>query len=548
MMTKKQKFLSLTSLMTIAIAPATIWACTDQNPSSNDNLPPSNSRPEAGKPDGPNNNAKPPATNQPLPLGQFGTWNDQTLDFSSSQFWANQSNLDAKVFNLWRDLETNKNKINEKLSYEIHTIDVGQADSLLLKFSPLDPDYFQNELNLGTNWKTSEAYINNTFNILIDAGNFKTENNKDKKTITPNYETKLKNYLNQELAGGDKIDLFVLTHEDADHIGQAQKVMQDFGKPNESVLLNFGDGDKETDTLKKLMAFVAQNGYVYVDPLIDQVFNQDLINQVLNPPANQDPKKVSPFQAFLSNETYGKWETDAQGQKVNFLWNPEKLFKIEPTADLIKFNDYSYFSFLAPTIDYAPNKTNEVNESSINTFLKIASPNKQEFSALFTGDSEGKTHEDVLKVMQSNAKFQKADGSIKVDVHKVAHHGSTTKQSNNANFLAAITDSQTKYLISVNTNKLFSNSPTLKDEFWQNLSQALNHDPANPIAFANQVFVTQNLGDILFSGTANQKTLNIKTTSRNLQAQNQIWNSKSQFTDNPITINDQFANFLYKEK
>ena len=73
MMTKKQKFLSLTSLMTIAIAPATIWACTDQNPSSNDNLPPSNSRPEAGKPDGPNNNAKPPATNQPLPLGQFGT-------------------------------------------------------------------------------------------------------------------------------------------------------------------------------------------------------------------------------------------------------------------------------------------------------------------------------------------------------------------------------------------------------------------------------------------------------------------------------------------
>ena len=124
--------------------------------------------------------------------------------------------------------------------------------------------------------------------------------------------------------------------------------------------------------------------------------------------------------------------------------------------------------------------------------------------------------------MRSNAKFQKANGSIKVDVHKVAHHGSTTKQSNNANFLAAITDSQTKYLISVNTNKLFSGSPTLKDEFWQSLNQALNQDPANPIAFTNQVFVTQNLGDILFSGTANQKTLNIKTTSRNLQAQKQI--------------------------
>ena len=473
------------------------------------------------------------------PTQKFGNWNDETIGFNSQQFW-NDSKLQPEIFNIWSDLENKKDEIARKMSFEIHTIDVGQADSILLKFTPLEASYFQQKAKQNQDWRQTSEYVNNTFNILIDTGNHQAEtsDNSIRGTYTPNYESKLKNYLNAKLAGGDKIDMFVLTHADADHIGQAAKVMDDFGKPNQSVVVNFGDANKTTKTLKQMIQTIAKNGFVYVDPLAEKVFNDQLIANVI-----KNPDKADDLYAPFLTEKYGHWEEN-NGIKTNFVWNPEKLFKIEPSENLIKFTDYSYFAFLAPTIDYHPGEPNEVNESSINTFLKISNPDGKEFTALFSGDSEGATHQDVMNIMKNNVKFKKSNGDTAVDVYKVAHHGSTTKTSNNAEFLSFVTDEKTRYLISVNTNKLFGGVPTLRETFWKNVDKAVKSEK---IDFDNDVLITQNLGDIILKATAGDPNLVIETMDRETQLKTKIW-TKSVPTKNPVNVPSQYQQYLYSKK
>ena len=171
---------------------------------------------------------------------------------------------------------------------------------------------------------------------------------------------------------------------------------------------------------------------------------------------------------------------------------------MSPGANIINFAPDNFFAYLAPQIDYEPNKPNSSpNENSINAMLKLAN-NQSNYRMIFTGDAEGHTHEDMLQAIAEDSRFQDSDSNQKfgVDLYKVAHHGSTTEQSNNEEFLSSITKATTKFIIQTNDNKLFSNSPTLKTQFFKNLLSAGKNNGINDLA--NVVYISQDLGDMIF--------------------------------------------------
>ena len=104
----------------------------------------------------------------------------------------------------------------------------------------------------------------------------------------------------------------------------------------------------------------------------------------------------------------------------------------------------------------------------------------------------------MLQAIAEDSRFQDSDSNQKfgVDLYKVAHHGSTTEQSNNEEFLSSITKATTKFIIQTNDNKLFSNSPTLKTQFFKNLLSAGKNNGINDLA--NVVYISQDLGDMIF--------------------------------------------------
>ena len=109
---------------------------------------------------------------------------------------------------------------------EIHMIDVGQGDSILI----MAPEG----------------------NILVDAGDNKAEN-----------ETKLKTYLDE--LGIETIDYFILTHYDADHIGGADMVLETYTV--ETVIIEDYYYEKETSVYKDyLEALEGSKDTVTKDP------------------------------------------------------------------------------------------------------------------------------------------------------------------------------------------------------------------------------------------------------------------------------------------
>lgn len=425
--------------------------------------------------------------NDPENKFSFGTWDNQTLDLASADFW-NRPDIIAATqatneFNIWKELALANQSAQLTMQTEIRFMDVGQADATLIKVLP----------KAGLK---DRDYQTNSFNILIDSGNFKVEKTTDQKIYSPFYQTKLKPTLDQELVN-DKIDLFMFSHAHADHIGQASQVIRDFAKPNRSIVINWGDIDQNSSGFRNLIKTTINKSLIYLDPFVENAID---VARIVNDPNFNDPKKNDIFSQFIDQtnqqaQGYGKL-SDPNDLK-SWQPNPNKLFKMLPSQNIVNFAPDNFFAYLAPQSDYEPNQPNHSeNENSINALFKLANQT-QDYRIIFTGDAEGHTHQDMLNAINQNQRFQDQDPDHKlsVDLYKVAHHGSTTEQSNNLEFLKAITKANTQFVIQTNDHKLFSNSPTLKTKFFENLQAAAL---AKNLELNQSVLITQNLGDIVY--------------------------------------------------
>lgn len=497
----------------------------------------------------------------------FGLWDDKTLDLSSKDFWNNPDVKKAvgDQFNIWQEMVNKNEDLSKTLHTEVTFLDLGQADGTLIKVYPL-PLVDREELN------------NNSFNILIDSGDFKAGTFVDKsdnqtKIHTPFYETKLKPTLNQLLDGGnDKIDLFMFSHAHGDHIGQADKAINDFSKKGQSIVINWGDIEQKSSGFKKLLGATIKNELIYLDPFVENAID---INRLVPPkdaPNAIERAKGSntddPFYQFVDPKVdkknlYGK--ADNASDLSTWKANGAKLFKMSPLQNIVTFAVDNFFAYLAPQKDYEPNRPNKSpNENSINAMLKLNN-GKKAYRIIFTGDAEGHTHDDMLEAISQNPKFQDQYATtdadkIAVDMYKVAHHGSTTEQSNNETFLTTITKANTKFVIQTNDNRLFSDSPTLKAQFFKNLDAARDAKKLGN-SLDESVFITQNLGDIRFIFTNYSDNLEyedgwIKTFDRAEQDSTGRLNLKKgqQMSNNPASLYkpdkkpEQFEHYIKKPK
>ena len=397
---------------------------------------------------------------QPTP---FRIWDQNLFNFNNKSFWNQVEKINPTLFQKW--------KAPQGINGQIYNLDLGQASGVLIKLYPSDPAQLNEQLKVA-----------NSFNILIDAGNFQAETDQNQALYTFNYQQKLKPTLQQYLGQNDKIDLFVFSHIHSDHIGQAAEVLKDFAIANRSVVINWGDIEQNSKTYQKMMLTISDLNLIYADPQIEQTIN------------------LASAKPLVNNPYYG--------QVVDNIWQPDQnhLLKIVPRQTLVSFSPQSYFTYLAPTFDYQPNQPNQSpNLNSINTYLKI-----DNYRALFSGDSEGQTQNDLLNLLwKIDPNFQG------LDYYLAAHHGSTTAGSNQQSFLASVLKSGTKIVVQANDQKLFGDVqpvPTLRWRFFENL---LNVAKLFNLNLDQSVYLNQNLGDIIFN-IANNK---VKTEFLSRQTQ-----------------------------
>lgn len=370
------------------------------------------------------------------------------------------------------------NAQNAKMRF--HMIDVGQADAMLLQFtSSGNFDDFKN-----------------TYNIMIDAGDYAIGKTVDGFIHTPAFTTKgdnkLKAYLDYYKLDQDLIDMFIFTHADADHIGGGDEVINKYCKPTESLVLNFGNNQKSTNTYINLLDAIRVNNLIYLDPELEQTL------------------KTQSFIDAKINE--------------NCL-----MYDVEPNQRLIEFGN-NWFSYIVPSYDYDA-QLNETNESSINNYLYW---NDTRF--LFSGDSEGLTHTDLINMLKQNPDTSINGNVIPIDFYKVAHHGSITHESNNTEFLKTILKSDSKLLISQNDNKKFNGVPTLTEGFINNLINT------NIQFNEKNIYTTQDVGDILIE-IGNDKFVDTNFFSRDLQDKMGLWSTEI-YSTNASEIKNKFPNFF----
>lgn len=360
------------------------------------------------------------------------------------------------------------NKTNKILNIDF--IDVGQGDSILI---------------------SSDDY-----NVLIDTGNYKTERTVDNNLIyTPDYYKKLKWYLKNKLKN-KKINLFVGTHNHSDHIGGLAQAINDFSIPNQSHVLMYGDTIITAETYKNVLDAIAKNNLNYIDPNLSVTLTNN----------------------FWANEMKSHYQT-SEGR-----WNMEKLKDINAKQNLYTWADNIWLDFIAPSYDYHPGQPKKSpNEGSINLYLRYG-----DFDILFTGDSEGKTHEDTYNIL----KDKKYDiENNKIEFYKSAHHGSISQGSNNTKFLTSILDSESKIIISHNDNKKFRGTPTLTQNSLKFIKETKLFNSSAPI------IDTQSLGDI---------ELNLNNNGANF---NFIHRTDNKYTNNkPMFWNDEVYGRLFIKK
>ncbi|GEK92055.1 ComEC/Rec2 family competence protein [Alkalibacterium kapii] len=166
--------------------------------------------------------------------------------------WAERSNVSAnwiessasEIYKYIQSLELpfNKKDIDENIA-EMHFFDMGQGASTLLQAKD------------GTT-------------ILIDTGRYDAD------------KTKIINYLNDEIGIGGKIDLLIFTHNDADHIGNGDAVLDYFQV--KEVWMN--GMDHTTQTYSEVLDAMLETDVDYKEPKAGEKLDiGDVSIEVYNP-------------------------------------------------------------------------------------------------------------------------------------------------------------------------------------------------------------------------------------------------------------------------
>ncbi|MBQ3235291.1 MAG: MBL fold metallo-hydrolase [Clostridia bacterium] len=230
---------------------------------------------------------------------------------------------------------------------QVHFVDVGQGDCIIIEL----PD---------------------GKNVLIDAGENKYEN--------------LKEYIDTK-TDVKVFDYVIATHADSDHIGNMDKVLQDYEVKYiyRPYVLYSGDKYNFSADFNKGSSEYKQSSIAY----------GDLLNEI-------------------NNETYTlNGETKNAGWEF-FDYNSDFAGKISYNGTIY---DY-YFDFLTPRVDNLSSlEYNDANDYS--PIIKFTYCN---VDILFTGDAEKDAEADFVSYYKTLA----SEMDLDVDILKVGHHGSET--------------------------------------------------------------------------------------------------------------------------
>lgn len=247
----------------------------------------------------------------------------------------------------------NKNALStniEVVTLKVHFIDVDQADAILIEFP------------------TGEK-------MLIDSGDNKTSS-----------QTKLENYLNNidfKTEDGEKVlDYFVLTHSDADHIGGAVSIFENY-KVKTCVRPNIKS--KSEYAINEDVASTSTDIY-------------DNVIKALNEEVSQ-----SGCQSQTSTEGL-VWKSKNYDESLlnnnNLIW---KISFLTPIASKLPYKSGSNFEYN----NYSP-------------LMMLEYMNKK---IMFTGDAEKEVEADFI------AYYSATLTNYDVDILKVGHHGSKTSST-----------------------------------------------------------------------------------------------------------------------
>jgi beta-lactamase superfamily II metal-dependent hydrolase len=246
--------------------------------------------------------------------------------------------------------------------------------------------------------------------MIVDAG------------FSQTYHRTLANFVRRFVSGGERIDLFVLTHTDNDHLGGAIPFLKEFGSSVvDQFWMNHAPIDFNVDNGGPvgvaqgigLRDYLITNQKLHTAPVVAGQRHQfgELTVSILSPDAAQYERLLTKWEA---HETAVK----SRAQAVASTTNDHRV----PIEQLIQR------SFI-PDASWS-------NRSSIAFLLTIG-----RFNGLFMGDA----HADVVAASLRDMGYSEQN-PVQVDFMKVSHHGSKGNSSDN---LLSFINCQ-HYLISTN--------------------------------------------------------------------------------------------------
>lgn len=229
--------------------------------------------------------------------------------------------------------------------------------------------------------------MNKIINIFIDAG------------YTDTYKKTFKNDVKAILERGEKIDLFVITHIDQDHIGGIKPFLREFDINaieefwfNQSDKFEIRENDFEHEISVKqginLRDYYHSKGRNFKEVIAGDILNiADLITFKILSPTQDDLTKFKE-----------EWKQE------------EQKFEFEIAS---KLNDYG-ISIEELISNIFKEDTDLVNKSSIAFLIEIG-----QFKAFFSADA----HPSIICKSLRNLGYSKQN-RLKLDILKVPHHGS----------------------------------------------------------------------------------------------------------------------------
>ena len=172
---------------------------------------------------------------------------------------------------------------------------------------------------------------------------------------------------------------------------------------NKTILIDGGGSLSDSfDVGKKtLIPYLLDRGYASLDYVMISHFDQDHVGGILTVLEGLKVKNVIISKQREKSQQYSEFMRIIKKKKINVI--------VVERGNRVKIEDGIYFDILWPQKEQI--KDNILNNNSI-----VAKLHYNEFSMLFTGDIE----QEAEKILIQN------NTNLKVDVLKVAHHGSNT--------------------------------------------------------------------------------------------------------------------------